>query len=308
MPINTQDALCIKTYLSEKKQIVDNHLKKLFLKDNNYLKPARLWDAIRYSVLEGGKRIRAILCIASYESLKNDSVSFEDCLTVASCIELVHAMSLIHDDLPLMDNDDLRRGKPSCHKAFGETTALLAGDTMISLPFHIIIENCPNITSHTKLQILDELSKTLSFGLVPGQIMDLEGTEKSCDLKTIEEIYKLKTAQLIKSSVLCGAYAALNEKNTDLIQNLHDFGIKIGIAFQILDDILDITSDTKTLGKTSHKDEKQKKSTYPMLIGIKKSKEIAASLIEEAKFNLKTIKLNSDALLQIADYMMDRKN
>lgn len=304
---STQTTLQIDEYLSYKKTLVDNNLKRLFL-DNKFTKPPKLWDAVKYSLIDSGKRIRAILCIAAYESLQKDKALFDDCLTVASSLELVHAMSLIHDDLPIMDNDDLRRGKPSCHKKFGEAIALLAGDAMISLPFHLIIEHCKNISQDTKLKIINEISKTLSFGLVPGQVMDLEGTGKSCDLKIIDEVYKLKTAMLIKSSILCGAYVALNENNTDVIQKLTSFGTKIGIAFQIMDDILDITSDTKTLGKTSHKDEKQKKSTYPMAIGKEKSKEIALSLIEEAKLNLKTIKLNSDALLQIADYIVSRKN
>ena len=153
MPTKTKSDIDTECYLNDQKNILDNHIKNLF-NHNNYFEPKELWDAVKYSLLNGGKRIRGILCLATYETFKEDKKEseeyFNDCLTCASSIELIHCMSLVHDDLPSMDNDDLRRGKPSCHKAFGEATAILAGDAMLSLAFYIISENTKKISDLQK--------------------------------------------------------------------------------------------------------------------------------------------------------------
>ncbi|MBI2996427.1 MAG: polyprenyl synthetase family protein [Candidatus Melainabacteria bacterium] len=303
----------IKEYLDNKKSLIDSHLKKTFDPDF-YVKPSELWNAIRYSLLNGGKRIRGILCIATYESLidlcgNNQPKNFEDHITTACAIEIIHAMSLIHDDLPCMDNDDLRRGKPSCHKAFSESTAILAGDAMLGLAIQQIIENTKYISGIQKLKLINLLTKSFSFGLVPGQILDLSVTGKSCNLNFLKEISMLKTAELIKASVICGGIIAIRNQDNDLIENLSSYGLNLGIAFQIVDDILDVTSDTKTLGKTSGKDEKQKKPTYPAIIGIEKSKELSFDLIMKAKSYLQNTDLiKSQILLSIADYITSRVN
>lgn len=302
----------IQSYLYNKKSLIDNHLKKIFEESNDYKDPIELWDAVRYSLLDGGKRIRGILCLAAYESLlqENDPDLFGDCLTIACSIEIIHAMSLIHDDLPSMDNDDLRRGKPSCHKAFGEATAILAGDGMLSLAFELITEHTKKISETQKLEIISTLAKSFTKGLVPGQMLDLSLAGKSCDLKTIEKISRLKTAELIRASIICGSVIVLedNPEKEKITKNLTDFGLKTGTAFQIIDDVLDKTSDTKTLGKTSHKDEKQKKLTYPLVIGIENSKNMARELIEEAKLKLKDIPIKVSLLSNLADYIINRIN
>ena len=299
MPTKTE--FDIDNYLKKQKSLIDNHLKKLFKEGNNYIEPKILWDAFRYSLLDGGKRIRGILCLTTHESLGNPFT--EDCLVVACSIEAIHTMSLIHDDLPCMDNDDLRRGKPSCHKSFGEATAILAGDAMLSLAFQLITENTKQISAIQKLEVINTLAQAFNMGLVPGQIMDLSVSSNKYDLNLIETISRLKTAELIKASVISGALVANNKK---IIDALSIFGLKIGIAFQIMDDVLDVTSDTKTLGKTSGKDEKQNKLTYPSILGIEKSKKLASDLICEAKCKLENMPIKTSLLFSIADNIINR--
>ena len=338
MQIETESNIDIEQYLNKQKLILDNNLKKIFEESNNFSYPNKLWDAVKYSLLDGGKRIRGIFCLASFYSAKqvcasiNQSITQdrlcqvnwtkaihpeneEDCLAVACSIEIVHAMSLIHDDLPSMDNDDLRRGKPSCHKAFGEATAILAGDAMLSLAFQLLTERIKHVSAEQKLMVINILAKAFTLGLVPGQILDLTNSENGGDLKLTETIYKLKTAELIRASVLCGAIIGLDSDNQleikskeKIIEHLSIFGLKVGIAFQIIDDILDITSDTKTLGKTSGKDKEQKKGTYPMIIGIERSKEIANNLISEAKSELNKLPLKTLILSELSDYVINRIN
>ena len=306
MPIEIKSDIDIETYLSKQKSLIDNHLKKIFnLK--SYMHPKELWDALRYSLLDGGKRIRGILCLATNESLTNTHI--EDCLTTACSIEIIHAMSLIHDDLPSMDNDNLRRGKLSCHKAFSESTAILAGDAMLSIAFQLICEHTKEIKESQKLEIINYLSKAFSFGLVPGQILDLSASAQNYDLSFIENIAKLKTAELFKASVICGSIISLkNNTNNNILKALNTYGLNIGIAFQVVDDILDITGDTKTLGKTSGKDEKQKKVTFPLLVGVEKSKKIAKELSTQAKSALEKVEMKSQLLSSLADYIINRVN
>lgn len=310
MTTKTELNIDIEYYLNKQKNLIDNHIRKLFEASKNYLEPKELWDAVRYSVLSGGKRIRGVICLATFESIKENSTDdqdfFEDCLTVACSIELIHSMSLIHDDLPSMDNDDLRRGKPSCHKAFSEATAILAGDAMLSLAFLLITENTKKISQYKKLKIISILSNAFCFGLVPGQILDLSLSKKNCELKEIEDISKLKTAMLIQASVICGAIIANLNDNEKVLEGLGRFGLKAGIAFQIIDDILDVTGDTKTLGKTSGKDREQNKPTYPLIIGIESSKKMTNDLILEAKSELNQIQMESPLLPLLADYIINR--
>lgn len=315
MTTGTKLDIDIKDYINSKQKIIDNNLKGIFQESTEYSHPKELWDAVRYSLLEGGKRIRGILCIATYESLvKGNDKLKDECLLVASLVEIIHTMSLIHDDLPCMDNDDLRRGKPSCHKAFSEATAILAGDAMLTLPFYLIIQKCKKLNDATKIKILEVLSHTTTFGLVPGQILDLALIKKEVKLKTLEKIYSLKTAELIKASIVCGALLHLDQFDKQLsneletINKLSNFGRKVGIAFQIVDDILDITTDTKTLGKTSGKDEKLQKPTYPMLIGLDKSKEIAKNLVSEGINELKDIPIDKSLLSLLSEFILNRIN
>lgn len=311
MSLRTELDIDIENYLSKKKTLIDNHIKKLFEEDIQYKDPSELWDVVRYSLLNGGKRIRGILCLATYESLIENrtkyDTSFENCLTTACSIELIHSMSLIHDDLPSMDNDDMRRGKPSCHKAFGEAQAILAGDAMLSLAFQLLTEKTKTLSSTQALKLINTLSKGFSLGLVPGQILDLSLKEKNYDLATAEKIYTLKTAELIKASIICGAIIALdNNQIKEVINPLSSFGLKLGTAFQIIDDILDITSDKETLGKTPGKDKKQNKLTYPSVIGIEGAKKLAKELISQAKFELKNIRIRQELLSLLAERIINR--
>ena len=306
MPIEIKSNIDIEIYLSKQKSLIDNHLKKIF-NDSSYMHPKELWDALRYSLLDGGKRIRGILCLATNESLSN--VAFEDCLTTACSIELIHAMSLIHDDLPCMDNDDIRRGKLSCHKAFSESTAILTGDAMLSLAFQLICEQTKEIRENQKLKIINNLSQAFSFGLVPGQILDLSANEENHNLNFIKNVACLKTAELFKASVVCGGIISLGDDMTNIIlEALSTYGLNIGIAFQIIDDILDITSDTKTPSTTSPNNEKQKKATFPLVLGIEKSKKMACELITKAKSELQKIKMKTQLLNLLADHMINRIN
>lgn len=318
MPTQAGSNIDIESYLTKQKNIIDNNLKRLFEESKNFSYPDKLWDAVKYSLLDGGKRIRGIFCLATLESINN--LFLEDCLTLACSIEIVHAMSLIHDDLPSMDNDDLRRGKPSCHKAFGEAIAILAGDAMLSLAFQLVTEHTKQISSYQKLNLINILSRAFTLGLVPGQVLDLMNSENEKDLKLTENLYKLKTAELIKASVLCGAIIGLDSDNQSenkpfkshekekILEYFSSFGLKVGIAFQIIDDILDITSDTKTLGKTSGKDKEQKKGTYPMILGIEQSKKISGDLIAEAKLELKKIPFKTQILSELSEYVINRVN
>ncbi len=306
----TKPNIDIEQYLSKKKDLVDEHLRKLF-QNEEYKEPKELWEAVKYSLFNGGKRIRSALCLATYESLTDDTSRLNDCLTACASIEMIHAMSLIHDDLPAMDDDDLRRGKPSCHKAFGEATAILAGDAMLSLATQILIGQTHEISECQKLELINTLTKAFSFGLVPGQILDLYFADKSATLNDTIKIATLKTAELIKASIVCGAIVGLNTKDTikdKAITHLSTFGLKIGVAFQIIDDILDKTSDTKTLGKTSGKDEEQKKATFPSIIGLNEAKKMAFDLTIEANDELEKITIDTLLLKELANYIVNRIN
>jgi len=298
----------IEGYLGKQKSLIDKHLKKIFAEGSNYIEPKELWDALRYSLINGGKRIRGILCLASYDTVCSNKSSVNDCLTACASIELIHAMSLIHDDLPSMDNDDLRRGRPSCHKAFGEATAILVGDAMLSLAFQLIAENMQTISDSQKLELIRILSKAFSFGLVPGQILDLKTSTAQEFQANIQDISRLKTAELIKASVLCGVVIGLSKDNEKIIKSFESYGTNAGIAFQIIDDILDVTSDTKTLGKTSGKDKEQNKSTYPLILGLEKSKKMAEDLTKKAKSELIQVPFDTSLLCSISDFMLNRIN
>ena len=322
MQIKTELNTDIEGYLTKTKNNIDDHFKRLFSEENYYIEPKNFWEAVKYSILNGGKRIRGTLCLATFESIINATSEifhnislhplYEDCITTSCSIELIHSMSLVHDDLPSMDNDDLRRGKPSCHKVFGEANAILAGDAMLSLAFFLLTNKTKTMSLSQKVELVNLLSSTFTFGLVPGQVLDLSSSGKTCNKNEIEKILKLKTAELIKSSIICGAILAYpfdnSHKRENILNSLNNFGTKTGIAFQIIDDILDVIGDTKTIGKTSGKDEKQKKLTFPALFGIEGSKEMAKKLVHEAKTELKKANIDLPLLSSMADFIVNRIN
>lgn len=298
-------SLTFKDFLQDRKQLIEDHLQKSLPEGGQAQK---LWSAMRYSCLDGGKRLRGILFLATYEAVckKNGSdVDLNKVLSIASGIECIHAMSLIHDDLPCMDNDDLRRGKPTCHKAYDEATALLAGDALLVEGIYLCLK------ADLKSEILHKVSSVIleavgARGMTGGQMVDLENTNKeNVSLAELEEMHKLKTGAFLRASVLLGGIAA--EAKEQEIQALSTYAESIGLAFQIVDDLLDLEADSATLGKTAGKDEAQNKTTYPKLLGLEESKLKAKNLIETAKAALEAEKINSQSLNQIADYVLERK-
>ncbi|MBN2543508.1 polyprenyl synthetase family protein [bacterium] len=245
-------------------------------------------------MFSGGKRLRPILAIWAYKwAGKTD----DDIIPVACALEMIHTYSLIHDDLPAMDNDDLRRGKPTCHKAFNEGIAILTGDALHALAFELLAKT-------RKIEIVDEVAKAIGInGLVGGQVVDLEVEGKEVNAEMLEYIHRNKTASLICVSLRCGVILA--EGTPKELTAITNYGNKMGLAFQIVDDILDIKGSTKELGKTVGSDLHQDKATYPKLFGIEKSEEIARRLIDEAKASLLTDKENK-LFYELADFVINR--
>jgi geranylgeranyl diphosphate synthase type II len=285
--------------------------------------PDSLWESMRYSVLSGGKKLRALLCLASAESIIGIDKDLEPFLPVACAIEMVHAMSLIHDDLPALDNDDYRRGKLTNHKVYGEATALLAGDALLMLAIETIIEKTPkNIDKQILLNVISRFSQAIGApGMVGGQILDLAFTGKLDDLrnskektydveaKTIEAIHKGKTGALIKFSVWSGA--TLAGANNKQLQLLEEFADKLGFAFQIADDLLDVTGNLASIGKTPGKDAAASKVTWVTVFGEKIARQKLQKLEEEglSVLNNDSLKNNQTApLTELLKYAIYRTN
>jgi len=273
-------------------KLIDKELKKLLPKDN-----LSLSKAIRYSMFAGGKRIRPILCL---EAGLVCGAKIKDLISVACSLEMIHTFTLIHDDLPAMDNSDLRRGKPTCHKVFGEDIAVLAGDALNSLAFEVIAKYAP---TNKAASIISELAKG-SVKVVKGQVLDLEAEGKKLTYEKLREIHLLKTAALIESSVKMGAICAGASKKQ--ISALVIYAQNLGLAFQITDDILDVISSSKVLGKPSGSDERHKKATYPSLLGMEKAKLLAEKHINLAKKSLHGFGNKSQNLLELADLVIHR--
>lgn len=281
----------INTYLKKQKIIVDKALKKYFLK--NVDEPAILNAAMRYSVFAGGKRLRPILCIVACDVC---GCVEKNVLPTACGLEMIHTYSLIHDDLPAMDDDDYRRGKLTSHKKFGEAIAILAGDGLLTKAFEIIDS-----------RVVKEIALAAGTkGMVGGQAVDIEsevGSQKSEVKKKIDFIHIHKTAKMIEVSLKAGAI--LSNASREKIKALSDYGMEIGLAFQVVDDILDITGNKKKLGKAGS-DVKNKKLTYPAVYGIKYSREKAEKLIEIAKKDLKIFGKKAVMLENLAEYIIRR--
>ena len=271
---------------------------------SNDINPAQLHQAMRYSVLNGGKRIRPILVYASGYAVDASESALD---APASAVEFIHAYSLIHDDLPAMDDDDLRRGKPTCHKAFNEAQAILAGDALQSLAFHTIAHGLPkNIPAETKLDILDALAiASGSRGMAGGQAIDLASVGKSLNIAELEDMHVHKTGAFIRASVKMGALCQ-PKIDTEKLKKLDHFAKCIGLAFQIQDDILDVTSDTETLGKTQGADIALNKPTYPSLLGLDGAREMAEELYKDAHDSLDIFEEKAEPLRWLADYIVKR--
>lgn len=294
----------IKTYLKERKNLVDSFLKAYFPAS---FKPKVLNDSMVHSLSAGGKRIRPVLCMAAYEACGGAG---EDIVPYASAIEFIHTYSLIHDDLPAMDNDDLRRGKPTNHKVFGDGMAILAGDGLLTEAFSLLSDknyNKNSISDHALVRAIREIAHGAGIhGMVGGQAQDLLSENSEPDENTLSFIHSRKTAALITSSVRMGGIFA--ECGEDALLHLTRYGTNIGLAFQVVDDILDVEGETEVIGKPKGSDEKKKKMTYPKLYGLEKSKEKARELINNAIESLAGFGDKAEPLRQIALYLYDRKS
>ena len=283
----------IRDYLREKSALVDARLEHLLPPADEM--PASVHQAMRYSVFAGGKRLRPILALTSCELVGGQE---EDVLDVACAVEMIHTYSLIHDDLPCMDDDDFRRGKPSLHKAYPEGIAILAGDALHALAFEILLKA-------KNSQVIEEVVKSIGTeGMIGGQVADLEAEEKKVNSSQVEYIHSHKTGALIKASIIVGAI--LGGADRKKLNALSRYGEKIGLAFQIIDDILDVEGRYEDLGKQVGADEVRGKITYPRVFGLEDSREMAERLIQEAKGSLVLFGPEAHILSQIADFIVKR--
>lgn len=268
--------------------------------------PLKIHESMRYSLLAGGKRVRPVLCIAACELVGGHQST---AMPAACAVEMIHTMSLMHDDLPCMDNDDLRRGKPTNHKVFGEDVAVLAGDALLAFAFEHIATATKDVSSEKIVRVIGELAKSIGAeGLVAGQVVDISSEGISdVGLEHLEFIHRHKTAALLEGSVVLGAI--LGGGSDEQVEKLRKFARCIGLLFQVVDDILDVTKSSQELGKTAGKDLVADKVTYPKLIGIEKSREFAEKLNNEAKAQLSGFDQGKAApLIALANYIAYREN
>jgi geranylgeranyl diphosphate synthase type II len=301
----------IKKYLQEKKEIVDLALEKYFPSQPDSIEgeviPASLHKAIRYSLFAGGKRIRPILSMAAFESVggKGDTI-----LPFACALELIHTYSLIHDDLPALDNDDYRRGNPTCHKVFGEAIGILAGDALLTEAFRLMTNQVIQAFSlgdgGLALGLIHQVAQAAGvFGMVGGQVVDIESEGKEVDFPTLQYIHTHKTGALILVSVRVGA--TLGGANEETLKALTRFGEGIGLAFQIADDILNVEGKAALLGKKIGSDLSRRKATYPSLFGLEESKRRAKELVTSAVEAIRSFGSEAEPLREIAWFILSRE-
>ena len=266
--------------------------------------PSEIFEAMRYSVFAGGKRLRPILLLSACEALGGES---EKAVDFACAIEMIHTYSLIHDDLPAMDNDDYRRGRLTSHKKFGEATAILAGDGLLHHAFEVMANACVKDCNMQTVKAMQAIAHSAGvYGMLSGQVVDVLSEGKEIDEKTMYFIHKNKTAAMLQGALKAGAIlAGATQKQIEIMEQA---GEKIGVAFQIADDILDITSTLEELGKPVHSDEKNEKNTYVTMYGIEKSQQMVETLSQEAISLFQTLGEKADFLIELTKYLIDRKN
>jgi geranylgeranyl diphosphate synthase, type II len=267
--------------------------------------PEQLHRAMRYSLLAGGKRLRPVLVLGAGEAFGADT---DDLMPAACAIEMIHTYSLIHDDLPAMDNDDLRRGRPTCHKAFGEAVAILAGDALLTQAFRVLAADAPKRDAERQVRVIREVATAAGTveALIGGQMADIESEGKKVDGSTLEYIHRSKTGAMIAASVVVGGTVA--GANEAQIEKLRGYGQRIGLAFQIADDILDVTSTSEQLGKTPGKDQAANKATYPAIHGIAASQARARELVDEAVEIASGLGLKTQVLEEMARFIIARSS
>jgi geranylgeranyl diphosphate synthase type II len=294
MTVQTFDLM---NYLQSRQALIEENLERFV----PVLYPVRLYESMRYSLLAGGKRLRPVLCLATCELAGGTT---DMAMPTACALEMIHTMSLIHDDLPSMDNDDYRRGLPTNHKIYGEAMAILAGDALLAYAFQVIAET-EAVSAQRVLEVVRRLGLAASAtGLVGGQVVDIESEGKQIALETLQYIHEHKTGALLEISVVSGAL--LGGASSAQVELLSSYAHKVGLAFQIIDDVLDITATDEQLGKTAGKDLAQAKATYPSFWGIEASKAKAQQLIAEAKATLKPFGEKAVILEHLADFITQR--
>lgn len=290
----------LSSYLETKINLVNNELEKIIdVRDSNLIS-----EAIRYSLMSGGKRLRPVLCIAAAEAVGGEETNV---LPAACALEMIHTYSLIHDDLPAIDNDSLRRGKQTCHIAFDEATAILAGDALLTLSFQVLssIDNKKH-DARIWLKVVNLISVAAGYkGMIEGQMKDISYENRHTSLKELETMHSLKTGALIEASVKSGAI--LGNGSFKQIEQLQSYAKNIGLAFQITDDLLNVTGDPSVTGKEVGTDKARNKCTYPALIGISESEKYAKKLINNALKAIELFDNKSDPLRAIAMYIIERK-
>jgi geranylgeranyl diphosphate synthase type II len=291
----------LKDTLEKGRALTDGALERLLPAATQH--PASIHQAMRHSVFAGGKRLRPILCLEAGRMVAGSlPAGIED---LGAALEMLHTYSLIHDDLPALDNDDLRRGRPTSHKVFGEAIAILAGDALQTQAYEVLARlKCP---AEARVRIIEEIARGTGTvdGMIGGQVIDLEAEHTKPDLKMLEYIHRSKTAALITASVVSGGlYPGAGD---DAVAELRSFGQSIGLAFQIVDDVLDVTQTSEQLGKTAGKDTAAEKATYPALFGIDESLKKADTLVKSALASLDTFGPRAETLKALARFLVERK-
>jgi len=298
--VNPQSLEAVRAHLNAVRCQVDAELEHVLPPADEY--PTSIHKAMRYSVFAGGKRLRPALCLEAGRLFGGEA---QGLLRLGSALELIHTYSLIHDDLPALDNDDLRRGRPTCHRAFGEATAILAGDALLTLAFETLSDGGGS-AAMARLRIIHELAHAIGTlkGMVGGQVIDLEANDRTADAATLDYIHSAKTGSFLCAAVRTGAlYAQVSEQD---LERVTVYGTKVGLAFQIVDDLLDVLGSQDKVGKTLGKDAQQHKATYPALHGIEPSKKTAELLVKEACAALESFGERAETLVGIAQYLVVR--
>ncbi|MCI5211086.1 MAG: polyprenyl synthetase family protein [Candidatus Electrothrix sp. ATG2] len=294
----------IQQYLNDQRQIVEGGLQRYMMPEYGIF--SSHIESMRYSLFIGGKRIRPILCLAAGRSVNNTPEIEKKLLPAACALECIHTYSLIHDDLPAMDNDDLRRGKPTCHKKFGEAEAILAGDGLLTYAFALLSNpNLPGPSTTIRLQLIAALAHAAGFqGMVGGQYLDIISEKKTIPFELLKTIHRSKTGALITAAVRMGALGG--QADSKQLEALTRYGDAVGLAFQIVDDLLDVTASTEQLGKTAGTDAQQGKATYPAFFGEEKTRSLAKEAVECAREALSSFDERAEPLRALAQYIFKR--
>ena len=292
----------LSAYIKNKNQQIKVALEEI-LHDSQPSEP--IVEAMKYSLMAGGKRIRPVLCLAAAEAVGGKPQAV---LPAACALEMVHTYSLIHDDLPAMDNDDLRRGKPTCHVAFDEATAILAGDALLTLAFQVLssVQSTAENQAYGWLKVIHIISTAAGYrGMIRGQMLDMAAEGQHLTIDELKSMHALKTGALIEASLLCGALLADARKRQ--VEILKTYARNIGLAFQVTDDILNVEGNPKIMGKAVGTDKLREKSTYPALLGLETSRQFAENLVNEALQALEVFDKKADPLRALATYIIERK-